>query len=504
MVVDLPAPFGPSRATVSPGDDVEVDAGDGPDRAVGLGEAAEAQSRGERDLRHAFTVVTAAPRPQFRPSGLRRDTCQSARVPVHCRSAYSRATPQVIAAASSSAHRPARDRRSDSATRTDSPIASLAARRNCTSLVQPAHRQSHQDAQRPGDRLAAGRAGPAGGQGHGRVPEQRQHADPLDGHHRGHHGRTGHAGGQRVEHPEHRRAGEAGRAAGPHRQHAPGPQQHQLPGHRGHRRHGEPGERAAIPARVATAAATLFPRGSRDSSRHSCAAASPATTTRDVSRASTATVSAAAVAGQRRCRAYQRPASTAAHATGSVRSRPSEIGIPAGTASTSPVSGCRPSATASRTANAAATVRAATLTSSSASTVETPGQQADRPGQHRGGDPLLPVRRVVQRDPVVRPLVGPRLQREPVDELAVVPAALLRDRQPVRGQRRVDEPVAGDGEPGDRGGQHEPDEHEPDDQRQRDQDHLAGRHRRARRRDHRTGHPRQPRQAPAAVRSVVR
>ena len=65
----------------------------------------------------------------------------------------------------------------------------------------------------------------------------------------------------------------------------------------------------------------------------------------------------------------------AAHATGSVRSRPSEIGIPAGSASASPVSGCRPKARASRTAYTAATVSAARLTSSSASSVETPGSR---------------------------------------------------------------------------------------------------------------------------------
>ena len=35
IVVDLPAPFGPSRATVSPGEIDDVDSADGLDRPVG-------------------------------------------------------------------------------------------------------------------------------------------------------------------------------------------------------------------------------------------------------------------------------------------------------------------------------------------------------------------------------------------------------------------------------------------------------------------------------------
>ena len=44
MVVDLPAPFGPSRATVSPGAIDEVDAAHGVDRAERLREAAQLES----------------------------------------------------------------------------------------------------------------------------------------------------------------------------------------------------------------------------------------------------------------------------------------------------------------------------------------------------------------------------------------------------------------------------------------------------------------------------
>ncbi len=59
-----------------PGDDVEVDPGHGPHRAVRLGEAAEAAVRRRAWSQACVHCVTAAPTPQFRPSGLRRDTCQ--------------------------------------------------------------------------------------------------------------------------------------------------------------------------------------------------------------------------------------------------------------------------------------------------------------------------------------------------------------------------------------------------------------------------------------------
>ncbi len=56
-VVDLPAPFGPSRATVSPGSIDEVDARDGLHRAVGLGEAAQLDAGRARRWGKRFTLT---------------------------------------------------------------------------------------------------------------------------------------------------------------------------------------------------------------------------------------------------------------------------------------------------------------------------------------------------------------------------------------------------------------------------------------------------------------
>ena len=92
------------------------------------------------------------------------------------------------------------------------------------------------------------------------------------------------------------------------------------------------------------------------------------------------------------------------------------------------------------------------------------GQQRQRPGEHRGGDALLPVRRVVQPHAVLGRLGRPRVDREPVDELAVVATRLGHHLEPVRRPSRVHEPVAGHRETAQRGRERQPHQDEAEHQ----------------------------------------